>query len=143
MPGTRSRCCTFVCEYFAPTLPVLLCANVSCCSLLTALSSSRNPAHKSWYNAHLTRRLYQLELENWSALKALMLRFVDMQAMARQPRTKAVRAVVNDVEIVVDPNEAREKGWQVQTGLVEPGLQSNMMDFEMNMPPSYGLDPDL
>jgi hypothetical protein len=117
-------------------------------SLLTALSTSRDPAHKSWYNAHLTRRLYQLELESWSTVKGLVLRFIDMQAMARQPRTKAVRAMVNDIEIVVDPMEAREKGWQVQTGLVEPGLQSNMMDFEMSTQAPgdggfYGLDPEL
>ena len=72
-----------------------------------------------------------------------MLRFIDTQAMARQPRTKAVRAMVNDVEIVVDQTEAREKGWQVQTGLVEAGLQSNMMDFEMSAEPLYGLDPEL
>lgn len=77
-----------------------------------------------------------------------MLRFIDMQAMARLPRTKAVRAMVNDVEIVVDPNEAREKGWQVQTGLVAPGLHSNMMDFEMTTQATsvdglYGLDLDM
>jgi hypothetical protein len=117
-------------------------------SLLTALSTSRNQAHKSWYNAHLTRRLYQLKLENWSTVKGLMLRFIDMQAMARLPRTKAVRAMVNDVEIVADPMEAREKGWQVQTGLVEPGVQSNMMDFEMSIQAPgvgglYGVDPEL
>ena len=91
----------------------------------------------------MTRRLYQLELENWGTVKNLILRFIDTQAMARQPRTKAVRATVNDVEIVVDPTEAREKGWQVQTGLVEPGLESNMMDFEMDTQEPYGSDPDL
>ena len=114
--------------------------------LLTALSATRNPAQKSWYNAHLTRRLYQLELENWSTAKGLLLRFINMQAMARLPRTNAVRAVVNDIEIVVDPAEAREKGWLVNTSLVGPGQQS--MDFDMSAQASrsgalYGLDPDL
>ena len=117
-------------------------------SLLTALSSTRDPAHKSWYNAHLTRRLYQLELENWSTVKSLMLRFIDMQAMARQPRTTAVRTTVNDIEIVVDSSEAREKGWMVQTGLVEPGFQNSVMEFDASAPVSgmdalYGLDPEL
>ena len=77
-----------------------------------------------------------------------MLRFIDMQAMARQPRTKAVRTTVNDVEIVVDSSEAREKGWLVQTGLVEPGFQDPMMEFDISAPVSgmgalYGLDPEL
>lgn len=76
-----------------------------------------------------------------------MLRFIDMEAMARQPRTKAVRATVNDIEIVVDSSEAREKGWLVQTGLVEPAFQDPM---EVEIPATdsgmgalYGLDPDL
>lgn len=138
----------FVCEYRSLAHTDLPHANMFYSSLLTALSTSRSPAHKSWYNAHLTRRLYQLELENWSTVKGLMLRFIDMQAMARLPRTKVVRAMVNDVEIVADPMEAREKGWQVQTGLVEPGLQSNIMDFEMSTQAPgvgglYGLDPEL
>ena len=51
-----------------------------------------------------------------------MLRFIDMQAAARQPRTQAVRALVNDVEIVVDLSEARDKGMDVQTSLIEPTL---------------------
>lgn len=117
-------------------------------SLLTALSSIRDPAQKSWYNAHLTRRLYRLELENWSTAKSLMLRFIDMQAMARQPRTKAVRAMVNDVEIVVDASDARENGWVVETGLVEPGFQEPLIDFSISSPGSdtgalYGLGPEL
>lgn len=115
--------------------------------LLTALSSTHNPAQKAWYNAHLTRRLYQLELQNWSSAKALVLRFIDMQAMARLPRTNAVRATVNGIEIVVDPSEARDKGWQVQTGLVEAGYQqATDFDISAQMMGSgrfRGLEPDL
>jgi len=74
-------------------------------------------SQKSWYNAHLTRQLYRTELENWGELKGLVLRFIDMQAATRQPRTQAVRALVNDIEIVVDPAEAWEQG----LNLVPPG----------------------
>jgi hypothetical protein len=71
-----------------------------------------------------------------------------MQAMARRPRTNAVRTTVNDVEIVVDSSEAREKGWVVQTGLVEPGFQDSVMEFDVSAPVPdmgalYGLDPEL
>lgn len=115
--------------------------------LLTALSGTRDPAARSWYNAHLTRSLYQLGLENWSSVKSLMLRFIDMQRMARFPRTKAVRAVVNDIEIVVDSSEAREKGWRIQTGLIESGypqameIDTSIHGLEFGR--LYGLDPDL
>ena len=75
-----------------------------------------------------------------------MLRFIDMQAMARLPRTRAVRAAVNGIEIVVDSSEARERGWEVQTGLVEPGYAQ--IDFDMGAQASgsgalYGLDQEL
>ena len=55
-------------------------------------------------------------------MKGLILPFIDMQAAARQPRTQAVRALANDIEIVVDSSEAREKGMVVRTGLVDAGL---------------------
>ncbi|KAK3704332.1 hypothetical protein LTR37_013885 [Vermiconidia calcicola] len=86
--------------------------------LLTALSTARIISQRSWYNAHLTRRLYRLEHDNWTIAKSLTLRLIDMQTAARQPRTQAVRVLVNDVEIVVDPVEAQERGLSIQTSLI-------------------------
>jgi len=118
--GLRSRRCLSACEYAAKTVPpqpsqflVLTLQG----SLLTGMAASIIVSQKSWYNAHLTRQLYRTELENWGELKGLVLRFIDMQAATRQPRTQAVRALVNDIEIVVDPAEAWEQG----LNLVPPG----------------------
>ena len=87
-------------------------------SLLTALSTSRDLTQKSWYNAHLTRRLYRSDREGWSATKNLILSFITMQKAARQPKAQAVRALANDIEIVVDASEARAKGMEIQTSVV-------------------------
>ena len=61
-----------------------------------------------------------MEQDQWSTVKSVMLQFIEMQAAARQPRTQAVRALANDIEIVIDSSEAREKGMDVQTSLIEP-----------------------
>lgn len=53
-------------------------------------------------------------------MKNLTLRFIDMRIAARQPRTQAVRALVNDVEIVVDPFEARQQGMTVRDSMIGP-----------------------
>jgi hypothetical protein len=74
--------------------------------LLTALSTAIEASHKSWYYAHLTRRLYQTEQEGWNVAKNMVLAYIELQATARHSRTLAVRALANDVEIVVDPAEA-------------------------------------
>ena len=54
--------------------------------------------------------------------------------------------MVNDVEIVVDPLGARDKGWAVQTGLIGPGFDSSL-NFDMGVDTSgagmsFGLDSD-
>ena len=64
-----------------------------------------------------------MEPENWSTVKNLMLRFIDIQA---------VRASVNDIEIVVDCLEAREKAMPIQTSLVDPNLTSPALQFDTN-----------
>jgi hypothetical protein len=49
-----------------------------------------------------------------------MLKFVEMQSMARQPRNQAVRALASGVEIVVDAAEADAMGLTVQMDTAEP-----------------------
>ncbi|KAK5174152.1 uncharacterized protein LTR77_001232 [Saxophila tyrrhenica] len=92
--------------------------------LLTAFATAPSSASKSWYVAHLTRCLYQTEQHNWSLVKDLMLRFIAMQSMARQPRRQSVRALANDVEVVVDPAEADEMDLSVQSAAIDPSLGS-------------------
>ena len=50
-----------------------------------------------------------------------MLGFIDIQAAAKQSQqTQAVRALANEVEIIVDSAEATEKVLPIQTSLIPP-----------------------
>ncbi|EMC93605.1 hypothetical protein BAUCODRAFT_150903 [Baudoinia panamericana UAMH 10762] len=83
--------------------------------LLTALAASRTVQQKSWYNAHLARSLYRLDGEAWQETKSTVLQYIDMQAADRHSKPRAVRAVVNGVEIVVDAGEARDRGLPISS----------------------------
>ena len=98
-------------------------------SLLTALSASQGVPQKSWYNAHLTRRLYRMEQDRWSTVKSLILRFIDMQAAARQPRPLAMTAMVNDIEIVVDPRDARPNALESRAAPINPIIRQHDFKF--------------
>ena len=53
-------------------------------------------------------------------MKTLILRFIDMQAAAKQPKTQLVTALVNGIEIVVDSSEALSKGMEIQMEHANP-----------------------